>query len=82
MKIIVCHCYFAGMFNSTRIAFSAYLTDILSGLGVNHIILFDGITINEGSGYNQYTGVFTVPESGVYLFSTFIEYNKNHRLRI
>ena len=33
-----------------------------------HITLFQVIT-NEGSGFNIHTGVFTCPETGMYLFS-------------
>ena len=36
-------------------------------------IRFDGIFINEGNAYNNITGVYTVPQDGVYMLSFFIE---------
>ncbi|XP_060551478.1 uncharacterized protein LOC132713047 [Ruditapes philippinarum] len=55
----------------TRVAFSVYLSEhVVKETDLdNFIIKFDGITLNEGSMYNKYTGVFTTPVSGVYHFN-------------
>ena len=71
----------SGRQSSPTIAFSAYLTKSLTGLGMDHTLRFDGITLNEGGGYNHYTGIFSTPKSGVYLFSFYIEDSNNHLLR-
>lgn len=53
----------------TGIAFSAYASHYLPQLATGHVLKCDQTTINDGSGYNVHTGIFTVPESGVYLLS-------------
>ena len=46
---------------------------------IGHVIKFDQTFLNDGNGYNKYTGVFTVPTSGVYLLTYSNENNsKNH----
>lgn len=37
--------------------------------GNNHIIVFDTVITNSGNGYNHFSGVFTTPEAGYYIFS-------------
>ena len=37
------------------------------------MLKLDQISLNEGNGYIKYTGVFTVPVSGVYLLTNSIE---------
>lgn len=54
------------------VAFSAYVSNYQSSLAPHKIVTFDGVILNEGSGYNNHTGVFTSPVSGVYLVSFFI----------
>ncbi|KAH3811911.1 complement C1q-like protein 4 [Dreissena polymorpha] len=49
-------------------AFSVYLSHN-SNLGAGQTIVFDQAIINEGNGYNVYTGMFTCPMAGLYLFS-------------
>lgn len=51
-----------------RIAFSAYLTQISSNLTPGSAVKFDKVHLNDGNGYNPYTGAFTAPVSGTYLF--------------
>ena len=53
----------------THVAFSAYLDKIVSHLGIDHLIPFDKILLNEGNAFNSHTGMFVCPLSGVYLFS-------------
>ena len=35
----------------------------------NLVIVFDNVKTNAGNGYHPSTGVFIVPESGMYVFS-------------
>ena len=51
------------------IAFSAYLSHDILHLALGHTIKCDQIIINDGNAYSQYTGVFTVPVTGVYLLT-------------
>ena len=53
---------------TTRVAFTAYLDKTLTHLGLNHIIQFNKVLLNEGN-----TGIFHCPKSGIYLFSFSIE---------
>ena len=56
----------------TFVAFSAYLDHTLRNMGNDQIIVFNQIILNEGGGYDQETGVFTCPKSGLYLITFFI----------
>ena len=58
-----------------KIAFLAGL-DTTRTFSVGSKIIFDKILFQEGSGYNHYTGVFTCPVTGVYMFSVVLT-NKN-----
>ncbi|KAL3861577.1 hypothetical protein ACJMK2_007603 [Sinanodonta woodiana] len=58
--------------NTDRVAFSAYVNNGISNLGANHIIHFDTIIHNEGSGFDPLLGIFTCPVSGTYYFQTTI----------
>ncbi|XP_062581757.1 uncharacterized protein LOC134243507 [Saccostrea cucullata] len=52
------------------IAFNAYVTKTLhlkKDTPVN--VVYDGVYINHGNGYNKHTGVFKAPSDGLYLFS-------------
>ncbi|XP_045157047.2 caprin-2-like isoform X2 [Mercenaria mercenaria] len=53
------------------VAFTAYM-DHDGDFGADQTIIFNRVITNEGSGYNKYTGVFTCPQDGMYLFSFFI----------
>ena len=46
--------------------------------GTHQIVVFDSIQTNVGSAYNNYSGIFTVPVSGVYSFSWSIADNGCH----
>lgn len=50
-------------------AFSSYLSHSLLNLGPEQAIVYDKVILNEGLAYNNATGTFTVPVSGLYLFS-------------
>lgn len=51
------------------VAFSAYLSASESHPGQHQTVIFDSVVTNVGNHYNQYSGMFTVPESGNYVFS-------------
>ncbi|XP_053400811.1 uncharacterized protein LOC128557456 [Mercenaria mercenaria] len=55
------------------IAFSAYLSHNIDHLSPGHTIKLDKVLLNDGNAYNPYTGTFTVPVSGVYMFSFHID---------
>lgn len=61
---------------TTNIAFSAYLTHTNSHTVIGQPIKFDRVLINDGQGYNNYTGSFTAPVAGVYLFTFSIDSGK------
>ncbi|KAK3590479.1 hypothetical protein CHS0354_015646 [Potamilus streckersoni] len=52
-----------------HVAFTAFLDHPLTGLAVGMAIRFSGTLLNDGNGYNIYTGIFTVPVEGTYLFT-------------
>ena len=74
------HSFFADKFPSrlrratpdTEVAFFATLNRTQVHIGQLQSIVFDQVETNIGNGYDQYTGVFSAPESGVYVFSTTI----------
>jgi len=57
-----------------RASFSAYLNEHLFNLGPDQTIIYKGILLNDGNAYNQYTGIFTVPVTGTYLFTASAEH--------
>ena len=61
-----------------EIAFSAYLSHDIPHLAPGHTLKCDQIIINDGNAYSPYTGVFTVPTTGVYLLTfNFDVYHSN-----
>ena len=36
----------------------------------HHTLVFDAVKTNTGNGYNKYSGLFTAPISGVYVFTS------------
>ncbi|XP_053401552.1 collagen alpha-2(VIII) chain-like [Mercenaria mercenaria] len=54
------------------VAFSAYISNYQNGLAPHKTLTFDSAILNDGKGYNNHTGIFTTPVSGVYLVSFFI----------
>ena len=53
-----------------KVYFSAYLTQSKTFSGGN-VVKFDDVEPKKGSGYSPSTGVFTCPQSGVYLVTWF-----------
>lgn len=56
--------------SSAVIAFYAYMSKSLAANEVtpHHVLIFDVVRTNIGNGYHPSTGVFIVPETGVYVF--------------
>lgn len=55
------------------VVFNAFLNASVSnvtGNGAGYYIPFNGTTVNTGGGFNTGTGIFTVPNTGVYSFNT------------
>ena len=51
------------------VAFSAYLDHVIYHMGVGHTIKCNQVLLNDGNHYNSFTGIFTVPQTGVYLLT-------------
>lgn len=49
----------------------------MTNIGGHHILHFDDIKTNLGSGLHNTTGVFTAPKSGFYVFTWTIRVNKD-----
>ena len=59
-----------------RIAFTAYLDRTASHLGIDQPIPFNKVLLNDGNTFNNFTGMFHCPVTGVYLFTFHIESNR------
>ena len=55
-----------------EVAFFATLNRTQAHIGRLQSVVFNQVETNIGNGYDQYTGVFSAPTSGVYVFSTTI----------
>ena len=53
----------------STVAFYAYMNVAETNIGTHHPLIFDVPVTNYGNGYNKHTGIFTAPQSGVYVFS-------------
>ena len=51
------------------VAFSAYLDHEIYHMGIGHTVKCNQVLLNEGNHYNTFTGIFTVPQTGVYLIT-------------
>ena len=54
------------------VAFTAYLDHDLDHLTPGYVVKCNQVLLNIGNHYNKHTGVFTVPSTGVYLLTFFI----------
>ena len=50
-------------------AFYAYISKDFANIGKDHELVFDTVVTNSGNAYNNYSGTFTAPSSGLYAFS-------------
>ena len=54
----------------TAVAFYAYISKDFTHIGNGHVFVFDTVVTNKGKAkYNKYSGIFTVPSSGLYAYS-------------
>ena len=61
------------------VAFSAYLDHTIKHIGPGHTIKCNQVLLNDGNHYNYFTGILTVPQTGVYLLTfSFGVQNTNH----
>lgn len=51
------------------VAFYAYISHDFTHVGDNHVFVYDTVVTNSGHAYNNYSGVFTAPSSGLYAFA-------------
>jgi hypothetical protein len=51
------------------VAFYAYLGKNELSIALHHSFIFDVVIANLGNGYNKHTGVFIVPQDGVYVLT-------------
>ena len=63
--------------NRGRIAFSAILDHLQTHMGLDQIIKYNKVLLNEGRAYEPNTGVFTAPRAGVYQFIYFLGYSEH-----
>ncbi|CAC5362649.1 unnamed protein product [Mytilus coruscus] len=61
----------------TTTAFYAYMSTNEPHPSTHHQLIFDEVKTNLGNGYSKFTGTFTVPTAGVYVF-TYKLYTGNH----
>lgn len=59
------------------VGFYAYMSSAEQSPSVHHTLIFDEVKTNAGGGYNQFSGMFTAPSSGLYVF-TWTIYTGNH----
>ena len=53
----------------TPIVFTAAINPVrVSSVDKHDVLHFDNVITDIGAGYNNQTGIFVVPESGVYMF--------------
>lgn len=64
-----------------KVGFSSYLTADL-GISNGQKIRFDSTLYNYGNFYSTYSGIFTCPYDGVYLFNYFIASRNNVELDV
>lgn len=65
-----------------NVAFSVYLGHTTDHLAIGMTIKYDQVMLNDGNGYNKFTGVFTAPMAGVYLFSFYLDSYLRTALRL
>ncbi|KAK3105403.1 hypothetical protein FSP39_024402, partial [Pinctada imbricata] len=65
------------------IAFYAYMTASLTTAGPGSVLVFETVRTNVLNAYNNATGVYTVPKSGMYVFTwTIREWKSEHSIEL
>ena len=59
-------------------AFYAYISKDFTHIGNGHVFVFDTVVTNSGNAYNNYSGIFTAPSSGLYAFSYSVAVGGHH----
>ena len=54
---------------ATEVVFYANLLNDWQNPPIDRTIVFDNVLTNVGDGYNEFSGLFTAPSSGVYFFT-------------
>ncbi|CAC5422355.1 unnamed protein product [Mytilus coruscus] len=64
---------------SQIIAFYAYLNNDVKSPGIHQTLVFDNVITNEGKWYNKFSGTFSAPIDGLYVFSCSIIMDGPHQ---
>lgn len=56
-------------FSLENVAFYAYMNESLHEPNPSHVLVFNYAVTNIGGHYNRFSGVFTAPHSGTYVFT-------------
>ncbi|XP_060589559.1 uncharacterized protein LOC132744793 [Ruditapes philippinarum] len=70
-----------GVVVNHRPAFSAFLSDHVSGLGKEQTIPFDDVLLNEGNAYDPVLHAFICPVNGIYMFQSAVMCNHNQYMQ-
>jgi hypothetical protein len=70
-----------GVVVNHRPAFSAFLSDHVSGLGKEQTIPFDEVLLNEGNAYDPVLHAFICPVNGIYMFQSVVMCNLNQYMQ-
>lgn len=62
---------------ASAVAFYAYMSASEPNPSLHHALIFNEVKTNVGGGYNQFSGMFSAPSSGLYVF-TWTIYTGNH----
>lgn len=62
---------------ASAVAFYAYMSASEPNPSLHHALIFNVVKTNVGGGYNQFSGMFSAPSSGLYVF-TWTIYTGNH----
>lgn len=62
---------------ASAVAFYAFMSASEPNPSLHHALIFNEVKTNVGGGYNQFSGMFSAPSSGLYVF-TWTIYTGNH----
>ncbi|XP_076113688.1 complement C1q-like protein 3 [Mytilus galloprovincialis] len=63
---------------SRVIAFYAFMSKSITNPSIGRRLVFDVVKTNQGGGYNNHTGVFTCPKTGIYVFVWVVRLYSGH----